>query len=433
MSITTRRVPVDDRALALRIGTRLREARRAAGLTQQKLAEGRYTKAYVSALENGLSKPSMAALTFLAERLGVPISRLVESGPTTWSRLDADLALASGRWQQAADAYAGLLDAETTTPQRAELLLGTAEALARLDRGRAAAAAAAEAARLFVDLGREADAALATYWLACAEYGQGNALEARSLLRTILEKVRSGLRVQPDFELRLLMALSSTESREGNHAAALAYLEEIRGLAGGLDDRRRAAYLYDLAYSYRETGDLEGAIRAGVASLALFRAAEAELECGALENDLALSYLALGNAGKATELVAGSRARFERLGDQRWLAHVIETQARIALAQGATEEAIGLAREALELAERSANEKAAISAHLTLARAEIALGRAAEALGQYELAADLARHGTSAARLREVLAEWAEVLATSGELERAFALMQEALRNSSAT
>jgi len=427
MRVTSPRVVVDDSALAHRIGTRLREARRAAGLTQQRLAEGRYTKAYVSALENGLSKPSMAALSFFAERLGVPIAHLVERGPTAWSRLDADLALASGQWQQAADAYRGLLDADTTPSQRAELLLGIAEALARLDRGPAAAAAAGEATRLFMDLRRQADAAMATYWLACAEYEQGNTVEAKSLLRNVLDKVRAGLRVQPDFEMRLLMALSSAESRDGNHAAALAYLEEIRGLAGQLDDRRRAAYLYDLAYSYRETGDLEGAIRAGAASLALFRAAEAELERAALENDLALSYLALGNGEKATELTAGARARFERLGDERWLAHVVETQARIALGAGSPEDGIRLAREALELAERSSNEKAAMSARVTLARAEIALGRAADALADYERAADLARHGTSSARLREVLAEWADVLASAGELERAFALMREAL------
>ncbi len=49
-TLTRRRIIVDDSALAASIGGRLREARLQAGLTQQKLAEGRYTKAYVSAL-----------------------------------------------------------------------------------------------------------------------------------------------------------------------------------------------------------------------------------------------------------------------------------------------------------------------------------------------------------------------------------------------
>ena len=38
-----------------------------------KLAGDRYTKAYVSALETGHSKPSMAALNFFADRLGTEL------------------------------------------------------------------------------------------------------------------------------------------------------------------------------------------------------------------------------------------------------------------------------------------------------------------------------------------------------------------------
>lgn len=428
MDTATPRTTIDRGTMAREFGARLRKARLAAGLSQQALAEGRYTKAHVSALEKGLSRPSVAALTFFAERLGVSVTRLMGEGAVSWSRLEADLALAAGRWPEAVDAYEDLLGAEPGAPQRAELLLGSAEGLAGLDRGREAVAAAGEAAVLFSKAGRDAEAALARYWLSCGEYQQGNTVEATAILRSVLEKVRAGLRVEPDFEFRLLMALSSNESRQGNHAAALGYLEEIRGLAGRLDDRRRATYLHDLAFSYRETGDHEGAIRAGIASLALFRAAGAESELGQLENDLALSYLAVGNLTKADELAAGARARFERLGDERWLAHILETQAQIALARGAPDECRRLAHEALERAAGSLNEKAATSALLTLARVEKAEGHSTEALAAYERAAEAVRRGASAARLREVLGEWADVLADSGEHQKAFELMREALK-----
>ena len=69
-TVERRSLAAEDRDLAEQIGVRLRAARLRAGLTQREVAEGRYTKAYVSALENGLIKPSMAALRFLAERLG---------------------------------------------------------------------------------------------------------------------------------------------------------------------------------------------------------------------------------------------------------------------------------------------------------------------------------------------------------------------------
>ena len=397
-------------------------------MTQQALAGDRYTKAYVSALETGHAKPSMAALNFLAERLGFPASRFLADEPASWRRLEVDLELAAGHWQAAADGYRGLLQAPTSREIRAELLGGLAEALAGLDRGAEAAAAAGEAAQTFTSLGRDADAAIARYWLAAGEYEQGNVVEAEALLHDILAKVRAGLRVEPDFELRLVTALSSTASREGRHDVALAYLEEVRGLADSLDDHRRAGFLFDLSLSYRETGDYEGAIRAGVASLALFRAASYELGTASLENDLALSYLALGNTARAAELAASSRALFEHLDDRRQLAHVIETQAQITAASGDQAASRDLAMDALRLAEETGNEKATVSSLLSLARATRALGDPAGAAVTYERAVALARSSAKPALIRAALGEWADVLSDAGQHERAAALLREALR-----
>src|SRR6478735_4301535 len=123
-----RRVVVDHRELARAIGGRIRAARVAAGLTQQELAGDRYTKAYVSALELGHAKPSMAALDYLAPRLGTTSDRLIADHATRWSRLDADLHLASGRLAEAAEAYEDLAELATDRVSRGELLLGAAEA-----------------------------------------------------------------------------------------------------------------------------------------------------------------------------------------------------------------------------------------------------------------------------------------------------------------
>src|SRR5919109_4458658 len=105
-----RRVVVDDRPLARSIGGRLRQARLAAGLTQQQLAGDRYTKAYISALENGIAKPSMAALNYLAPRLGTTPAEILSDPSIAWAKVEADLALAAGEWQTALDGYNALLD-----------------------------------------------------------------------------------------------------------------------------------------------------------------------------------------------------------------------------------------------------------------------------------------------------------------------------------
>jgi transcriptional regulator with XRE-family HTH domain len=114
----------EDRSIAVAVGGRIRNERKRQGLTQAALAGTRYTKAYISALENGLSKPSVAALSYIADRLAVPLDRLLVGDDATWTRLEVDVRLASGDWQGAFDGYAALLTS-TSGSGRGELLRGS--------------------------------------------------------------------------------------------------------------------------------------------------------------------------------------------------------------------------------------------------------------------------------------------------------------------
>ena len=413
--------------LSVRVGGRIHEARTRAGLTQQALAGDRYTKAYISALENGLIRPSVKALDYLAQRLNTTPGWLMASEAPIWTRLEADLELAAGNWQKAADAYAELLDGGPDRLQRAEILRGLAEAHARLDHGAEAVRAASEAVELFEAGGREVDAALASYWLSAGLYYQDNVSDSRAILASILGKIRAGLKVEPDFKVRVLMALSSNESREGNHQQALAYLEEVRGLADALDDRRRAAFLFDLAYSYCESGDFEAAIRTGYQSLALFAASSSTTEMAWVENEMALAHLGSGNIGRAAKSAASAHARFTQLGDDRQLAHVLETQAQIALAKKDWTAALSFSEQSIELARKTDNLDAEAAALLTAAGARVARNEFDDAATAFAAAADAARRLKRSALLRRILTSWADVRAAQGDHAGAFALSREAL------
>ena len=117
------------------------------GMTQRELAEPRYTKAYVSALEKGLIKPSLAALRYLARRLGTVPEAFLADADTQWQRIDAELRLAAGDWQSAADRFREILETEIQGAGRGLSLLGLAEASYRLGRGREVIALATEARR----------------------------------------------------------------------------------------------------------------------------------------------------------------------------------------------------------------------------------------------------------------------------------------------
>lgn len=422
---TRRRVVVDDRPLANAIGQRLRQARLAAGLTQQQLAGERYTKAYISALEHGIAKPSMAALNYLAPRLGTTASQVLSDPSPAWARVEADLALAAGDLSTALSGYRSLLEHAEERAARAELNASIGEALCRLDRAPEAIRHCSEAARTFADLGRPEDRARAEYTLASAHFQQDNPDEARALLRGILERIRAGLDLGGDFQARVLISLGMTESGSGNPSAGLAYLEEARGLAGDLDLRRRGAFLAALARAYRDGGDLEGAIRTGLQAQALFRAAAADVEIGLVENHLALAYLANGSADRALTTVRDARTGAG--ADPILRSHLADTEATILLEMGDADQALALSDEAIDLARSSGNAKGLIDALTTRARALAARGDHEAAAAAFERAAQAAEPAVPAIRRREIYSAWADTLAALGRHGEAYALARKAL------
>ncbi len=408
------------------VGQRIRELRKRAGLTQAQLAAGRYTSAYISALENGLARPSLAAMQHLADRLGIRVDELVREQDAQWDRLEADLQLAAGEWQEAVDRYTSLLERATSPADTGALRRGRAEALCRLGRPREALADAAVAYEQLTRAGAAEEAAYAGYWLAFANFQLDNLVEARAIAHQLLAEVRAGLRVQDDFKLRLLIALGMIEDWDGQHERALAYLEEARSLTDGMDTRRQARFLFTLAQSYAKSGDHEAAIRNGAQALTLFEATESDVEAGVLRNTMALAYLNAGNAGRAGEFAEQARAILERVSDRRQLAHVAETQARIALANQDRAASHAYAFEALDLARSVGDGQAEAAALVTLARARRSESvQSAEAT--YAQAADLLRRVGPRRHLQELLREWSELLVSEGRHEEAVKLLTEAL------
>lgn len=419
---------VDNSHVARRVGDRIRQARQRASLTQAEVAKGRYTAAYISALERGLAKPSMAALTFLSERLGVPVPDLVAEDRPASGRLEADLLMASGRVQEALDRYDALLDtAGDDRRQRADLLRGRAEGLCRLGRGTDAIRPAAEAAELFDGLGFAADSASARYWLATAHHRADNAAEARGILQELLAAERRGLQVAPDFGFRLLAALAQVEASDGQPERALGSMEEAQALLADASLRQRAAFLATLAMQHRRSGDLERSISVGHESLGLFRAADAEVDEARLDVKIGLTYLELDKVDRAAEHLSRAAELAARYDDPGLRSEVAEAEARLAFARGDDSTARERSHAALTAMTEGGSYLAAVGAHLTLARVAHRAGDRGETETRFGQAAALVRERRSRSVLRDVLAEWADVRSGWGDPEGANALYSEAL------
>src|SRR5687767_1241104 len=76
-----------------RLGDRVRALRISAGLTQGQLAEGRFSKEYISQIERGKTRPTEATIAWLAEKLGVDPSFLT-SGVSTEARTKVEALVA---------------------------------------------------------------------------------------------------------------------------------------------------------------------------------------------------------------------------------------------------------------------------------------------------------------------------------------------------
>lgn len=413
------------------LGRRLRSARLRSGLLQRELAGERYTPAYVSAIEKGLAQPTIAAMLYFAERLGVDARDLLEVRDRTWSRLQADLALASGRWTEALAGFDDLLAEVTSGDSRAEIQRGRAEALCRLGRGTEAVRPAADAAAQFGRSGREADELEARYWLAYAHYQVENLDEASGIARVVLDRARGVENASPELVSRVLVALSHIETWRGNFEQALAYLNEARAGLDGMDARRRASFLFSLAVSYRDAGDMEGAIRAATESLVYFTSVKEDAHVASLENNLALAHLRLGQHGRAEEYVRSARKRAELLRDERLLAHVVESSAQIAMAVGDIGGASDLLDEAEQFAVASSNRAALLSTLMSRARLLRAAGALDKALDNFTRAAELAREDAPARQRREIMREYADVALEAGQPDRAIELYREGLADSS--
>ena len=221
--------------------------------------------------------------------------------------------------------------------------LGLAEATYRLGKPFEAIGHAADARELLTAAHRVGEAQRATYWLAAAHHAANDPARARMLLEGLLAETDART-TDPDLRVRILVALATVVTSTDEATVAIGLLEEARRIGADLDDRRRATLLYSLAQSYRIAGDLEGAVRSGIESLALFRAVDARAETASIENELALTFLALGNLAEAERHLGAARADMLAAGDDFRMAHVADTDAEIALARGDIERAERLAR-----------------------------------------------------------------------------------------
>jgi tetratricopeptide (TPR) repeat protein len=381
-----------------RLGDRVRALRVAAGLTQGELAEGRFSKEYISQIERGKTRPTDATIEWLADRFGVEPSFIV-TGVSTEARTKVETMIARAEALSEAHHYPESIAAfrevvpalEGTHAPSLELRVLAGEAWALQQNGEIQPAI--ELLQRARDLAEgpefsDVERADLLFRLGVCRYKLSSIGTAVALFDEALALAeRSGL---PCDLLRAetLNWRSRCHRRQRDYVAAQEDVQRALDLALDVGDRRSMANTYFMASAIAQRQG-HWILSRSYAQRAkqLYQELNDERNVGRLLLMFGGLTLLLGDEERAVEHLKASYARALDSDSPADAAQALEGIARVHLNRGEYDQADELARKALELIEGREDYLFEVSAsQLVLGRALLERGRLDEAEGCFRAA-----------------------------------------------
>lgn len=420
------------------LGERLRSARVARGLTQAELAGESVSAAYVSRIEGGNRRPTLAVLAEFAERLDVPIDRLLYGvSDTQYDEIRlgldyAELALENGEALEAhrqAQESLARIDAASATEfaGRGHFLLGRAlECLDRIDEAVKELDRAVEAS---VGLSR-VDAVIA---LSRCYRNAGDL----ALAVEVGEKMRAAL---PELDLdatdeavRLTATVAAAYIARGDLVHATRICAEAIERAEELDSpHARSAAYWNASVVHAERGQIREAVQLADRALTLLGEGSDARNLARLRVDLGRLQLHSGHGAVSDVVAQLVRAREDLTATSAGGIDLAASGVALAdahLRSGDADLAIQLAVEIEEMDDPEVVPEQAEAA-MVRGQAEMALGHLEEAKAAYRRAADLLAACSDSRFNAQLWFDLSELLGAVGEPEQAHAALHVAARAS---
>jgi tetratricopeptide (TPR) repeat protein len=415
------------------LARRVLDLRRRKGLSQAALSSAAHiSSAYLSLVEQGKRRPSQAVIRSLAEQLGTTVEYLAtgRTGEPRTIEVDlrfGELALTSGDAATARDRFAAALEdarrlGAPYDPERYEALYGMSRALMGLG-SLPTAIGGLEELLAVPELPSTVNRTSVKVSLCRAYMQSGDLGRAIDLGEAALAEEGAGYGQfvsEEHTELTSTLVFAYRERGDLTRATMLIDSAVIAADASGSLLARGAAY-WNAAAIADERGDMRAAVRYAERALAMY---------GELGNARAAACLRGNAAGYAillpdADFAAAEAQLRQAIGEMREvavgpadLAGMERELARCLLFAGHVEDAVGQAREALELLDRGAPlEYARVLA--VLAAALLASGDEVEAEAAYRKAANALDEVGATRAAAQVWRELADVLHRMGRLEEA--------------
>ncbi|MDQ5824239.1 MAG: helix-turn-helix domain-containing protein [Chloroflexota bacterium] len=446
------------------LGQRIRQLRTRRGLTQQDLAGEDYSKSYISAIEQGKTRPSLEALQRIASRLEVAAGQLLdpdapgfvpadpESMPRRVRRRrgvragenlgifdpayqdlqisQAELYLHTGRPTQALEILRPMLPEEngattqaasggqrpldTQQQQRAYCL--AAQAAVHSGNATEALGYVQKGIQLATRLGDREGLEQLRLLLGMAYYQADQPLSALEQHRTCLEAVNNGVVRDPNFKLKVLSNIAADYWALHDNERALAAYRSALDLLGQVNSvERQAAIFWDMAMAYGEDRHFSAARTASIRALSIYEALDNMQTVAKMESRYGNILIEMGEAEAAEEYLQHSLELAERLNSQTDKALALTNLARLAMTRGNLDEAQGMASQAVETSRTAAQS----------AKQE---GRSESAQANAQLPEHLQGQADTNEVLASALALSGEIAAQRGDAKQSDSLFNEAIQ-----
>jgi tetratricopeptide (TPR) repeat protein len=370
------------------LGTRVRDLRRARGLTQGSLAGHRFTKEYLSQIECGRTRPTADTVAWLAEQLGVDPLYL-ESGVSSIEYAEsrdaiehAERAIAEKDYGGAVSTLAQLRRLPDAPDLDVRRLL--AESWARMYLGELREAVAAlEEARGLVEQPpfADADRAEVLYRLGCCRYKLSSVSSALALFSEALALAERSDVPCDRLRAHVFEWRSRCYRRQRDWEAAREDIERALELAEALSDDETMAHAeFQASLVAERTGSWVRARAHAERAKRLYETFDDRVNVARLMNNLGgLTFLLGDTVGAAAKLEHAFRIALDA-GSEPDAAQAVSSLAQVALRTGDAATAERHARQALSLLDGRVDYLDEVgNAQLVLGRAVLEQGRLDEA------------------------------------------------------
>jgi tetratricopeptide (TPR) repeat protein len=421
------------------LGQRVREARRAQGLTQSELAESRFSKQYVSQIERDRLRPADETLEWLAERLGVDAQYLA-TGVSGRERervesvvARAEAAVEAHHYDEALELLDGVAgSAQLESAPDLELRALLAESWARMYRGEM------QQSLPLLDRAREiaeqpsfsdVERAEVLFRLGCCRYKMTSISTAMALFEEALALAEASGIPCDRLRSRIFERRSRCYRRQRDWEAAREDVDRALELAEALGDRREAADAYfQGALVAERRGQWLAARSYAERAKGLYEEIEDRANTGRLYTLLGALTFLLGRSEDSVPLFKRAFAVALEVGSDPDAAQAVSSLAQVHLRAGRVEQAEEQARHALELLEGRLDFIDEIgNTQLVLGRSLLEQGRLEEAEEKFRAAEESFDQLSSASHRAAAWTAQAELAVRRGDTESALRLYQRAV------